>query len=175
MKLLLLLSVSSLVIVINSVSLLLALLTALLLFLNFSSAKEKLKPRLKALIGISALIILFQLFFNSSLTLYQRLLQGFFVSLKILTLSLLVLTYTATTSVSQIIRHFGFLPQSFQLMFTITLSLIPAIFDEAKKISLIQASRGLHSTNPLPIIIPLLHRTLNRSQQLALTIETRGY
>ncbi|MBU1323378.1 energy-coupling factor transporter transmembrane protein EcfT [Patescibacteria group bacterium] len=35
--------------------------------------------------------------------------------------------------------------------------------------------RGYHSLNPLPIIIPLLHRTLRRSEQIALTMASRAY
>ncbi|MBU1500289.1 energy-coupling factor transporter transmembrane protein EcfT, partial [Patescibacteria group bacterium] len=70
---------------------------------------------------------------------------------------------------------FNFLPKTFNFMLTITFSLIPVIFQEAKTIILLQKCRGYHSLNPLPIIIPLLHRTLKRSEQIALTMASRGY
>lgn len=155
MKLLLLICLTSVTIFWPNLYFLFCLFLLLIIF----SPKSKLFSWLKPLIFISLIILLF----------------GNWQSvLKITTLSLLVFYYTATTSVSQIVKTFSFLPQSWQLMLTITLSLIPVIFAEAQKIKLIQISRGYRNKNPLPLIIPLLHRTLSRAEQLALVIETRN-
>ncbi len=134
-----------------------------------------LKLRLKALLFISLSIILFQLLFNYSLTPLGRLWQGIISAAKISLLSLLVFWYTAVFSPSQISRHFRFLPQPLPLMLTLTLALIPALFNEAKSIQMIQASRGASRTNPFPLLIPLLHRIIQRSQHLALVMNSRGY
>lgn len=135
----------------------------------------RLKPRLKALLFIGFSIILFQLLFNFSLAPIDRVWQGIISAVKISLLSLLVFWYTAVFSPSQISRHFHFLPQPLPLMFTLTLALIPALFNEAKKIHLIQISRGYSRKNPFPILIPLLHRVIQRSQHLALVMTSRGY
>lgn len=134
-----------------------------------------LKSRLKALLFISLSIILFQLFLNHSVSPLERLWLGFTSALKISALSLLVFWYTAANSPSQISRHFRFLPQPLPLMLTLTLSLIPALFKETKQIQLIQTSRGYAHKNPFPILIPLLHRVIQRSQHLSLIMESRGY
>lgn len=166
MKLIFLLILSFLVILQKNIYFLAVFLTLLLILLSFHARRRELFSRLKPLFLISALVILFQL---------RHLDTAFLAALRIMTLSLLVFYYTTTTSVSRIIASFAFLPHSWQLMLTITLSLIPVIFSEAKKISLIQKSRGYQNKNPLPVIIPLLHRTLNRAEQIGLVIETRGY
>lgn len=161
MKLFLLLFLTALTIFTSNPFWLIGLLLLVLIF----SPKPQLFSRLKPLLFISALIILFQL---------RHLSQAILAALKISTLSLLVFYYTATTSINQIIKNFSFLSKDWQLMLTITLGLIPVIFSEAKKIKLIQTSRGYSGKNPFPIIIPLLHRTLKRAEQLALVIETRS-
>lgn len=161
MKLLLLLFLTSLTIFISNPYWLISLLVLILIF----SPRTQLLSRLKPLFFISSLIVLFQL---------RHLSQAMLAALRITTLSLLVFYYTATTSVSQIVKTFSFLPKPWRLMLTITFSLIPVIFNEAKKIKLIQTSRGYAGKNPFPIIIPLLHRTLQRSEQIALIIETKN-
>jgi energy-coupling factor transporter transmembrane protein EcfT len=166
MKLLFLVLISSLIIFIKNIFIVAALLLIILILILKTSKRQQLFPRIKPLLFISALIILFQLNHWQSALL---------AALKIMTLSLLVFYYTATISVSQIVKAFSFLPKTWQLMLTITLSLIPVIFSEAKKIKLIQTCRGYGGKNPFPIIIPLLHRTLNRAEQIALIITSRGY
>ena len=160
MKLLLLLFLTSLTIFISNPYWLIGLLILTLTL----SPKTTLLSRLKPLLFINALIILLQL---------RHLNTAILAALRITTLSLMVFYYTATTSASQIVKNFYFLPKAWQLMLTITFSLIPVIFSEAKKISLVQKSRGYKNKNPFPVIIPLLHRTLQRAEQLALVIETR--
>lgn len=167
--------ISSALIFINNLYFLSACLLILLLTTILKTNLSKLKNRLGPLLFTVILLIILQLIFNFSQTFSVRLLQGFTAAIKILSLSLLVFLYTATTSITQISRAFNFLPKTFNFMLTITLSLIPVIFQEAKTIILLQKSRGYHNLNPLPIIIPLLHRTLKRSEQIALTMTTRGY
>lgn len=174
-KLLGLILISTILIFINNLAWLFSCLLILILITIINTSFLKLKNRLTPLLFSVVLLIIFQLVFNSSQAYSVRLLQGFTAAFKILSLSLLVFLYTATTSITQISQVFNFLPKTVNFMLTITLSLIPVIFQEAKTIILLQKSRGYHSFNPLPIIIPLLHRTLKRSEQIALTLSSRGF
>ena len=175
LKLIALILISSALISINNLFWLFACLLILLLANIFNSALSQLKNRLTPLLLTVVLLIIFQLLFNSSQTYSVRWLQSLTAAIKILSLSLLVFLYTATTSITQISQAFNFLPKTFNFMLTITFSLIPVIFQEAKTIILLQKCRGYKNLNPLPIIIPLLHRTLKRSEQIALTMTSRGY
>jgi len=175
LKLIALILISSALISINNLFWLFACLLILLLANIFNSALSQLKNRLTPLLLTVVLLIIFQLLFNSSQTYSVRWLQSLTAAIKILSLSLLVFLYTATTSINQISQTLNFLPKTFNFMLTITFSLIPVIFQEAKTIILLQKCRGYKNLNPLPIIIPLLHRTLKRSEQIALTMTSRGY
>lgn len=131
-------------------------LAALMLILGKKSFQ-----RLKLLALPLALIFLLQLWLHLSLA----------PGLKIANLSLLVFLYTQITPVREISRVFDWLPPGLHLTLTIALNLIPVILNEAQNIRLVQLSRG--AKNPLAIVVPLLHRTLQRSQQLALILETK--
>lgn len=123
---------------------------------------KKSYERLKLLAWPLLLIVGLQLWLNLSLA----------PGLKIANLSLLVFLYTQITPVREISHVFRFLPSGLHLTLTIALNLIPVILNEAQNIRLVQLSRG--ATNPLAVLIPLLHRTFQRSQQLALILETRA-
>jgi len=146
-----------------------------LLLFTLLSLKQSVFSRLKPLFFTLMLLFLFQLLLNQSQSISIRLAQAFTSGLKILNLSLLVFYYTTTHSSSQISQAFSFLPRSGRLILTLTFSLIPLILKEAKTILFLQKSRGYHSHNPLPLIIPLLHRTFTRSEQIALSLTSRGY
>ncbi len=175
LKLIALILISSALILINNLYFLSGFLLTLLLITTLKAHLSPLKNRLLPLLLTVLMIIIFQLIFNSTQIFSVRLVQGLTAALKILSLSLLVFLYTSTTSLTQISRTFSFLPKNFNFMLTITFSLIPVIFQEAKTIILLQKCRGYHRFNPLPVIIPLLHRTLKRSEQIALTMASRGY
>jgi energy-coupling factor transporter transmembrane protein EcfT len=168
LKLIALILTSSALIFINNFYILSIFLLFLVFITAIKSGYTSIKSRLTPLLFTVALVIIFQAF-------SLRLLQGLTAALKILSLSLLVFLYTSTTSISQISQTLNFLPKNFNFMLTITFSLIPVIFQEAKTIILLQKCRGYHSLNPLPVIIPLLHRALKRSEQIALTMSSRGY
>lgn len=143
--------------------------------------KREIAQRIRPLIFIGIMIILFQLLFNTSLPLTERLSAGLFHAGKVITLSLFVFIYTTTTSPTEMVSAFSFLPKQLQLIFTITLSLISIVMDEYHKIYLIQSSRG-HNFKTLnivksltPIIIPLLHRSLKRAEQIAIVMQSKGY
>lgn len=143
--------------------------------------RHKLEDRIKPLLAVSVLIILFQVIFNNSISIPSRFSQGFLASLKIFSLSMLVFIFTEVTSIKQIIDALSFIPRNIRLMIIITFSMIPAIFEESQKIMTVQNARG-HNTKSInviksfiPFIIPLLHRTLKRAEQLSVSLESRGY
>lgn len=131
------------------------------------------------MIGIS--IIFIQLVFNTSIDISQRFNQGIVAVLKILSLSLMTFIFVTSNSISTIIEILSFLPKKFQLMLTITFSIIPVIISETQKIITIQKCHGYKIMRLniflsfIPIIIPLLHRSLRRTEQIAIILLTRGY
>ena len=157
----------------------LALIISLFSLLDKKTQKNIAK-RIKPLFFISLLIMGFQLIFNTTVDTHTRLYLGIFQGIKIYSLSMLVFVYTSKTGASQILKGLNFLPKKVQLVLTITLSLLPIILDEAEKIRLVQKARGYQSSliNPLksifPLIIPLIHRTLRRTEQISLVMQTKG-
>lgn len=137
--------------------------------------------RLKPLLFISVLIVVFNLLFNNGLVFYDRFGSGVYTAIKIISLSLLVFFYTVTTSPARIINGLFFLPKSLKIAFTMTFSLIPILIEEYKTIVFVQQSRGFRRKiisplhNILPVVVPLLHRTFKRAEQLAIVMFTRGY
>lgn len=150
----------------------------LLLTANFFvSSKNQLIKRLIPLLTIGFFIIVFQLLFNQSVPVLQRLLSGILTFLKITTISLLIFFWITITSPSEIISSLFFLPNNLKLLLTMTFYFIPSIILETQQISAIQKSRGLKTFafNPFPLIVPLLHRVMKRAETLSLTIASRGY
>ena len=146
-----------------------------------SLSRQKLKERLYPLIIIGVLVILFQIFFNRAIPLEQRVIHGILASGRIITLSMMVFLFTTVTSASEIAGIFSFLPGRYQLMITVCFSFLPVIIDETRKIVTVQAARGqsFKSFNVyrsiIPVVVPLLHRTLQRAQKMVEVMAARGY
>ena len=157
------------------------LINSLLITLALVLSGQKIYSRLKPLFFISLLIILFRLVLGIEGTVEERLAGGIVASFRIISLSLLVFLYTAVTDPSNIIEGLFFLPKTFRLGLTMTLSLLTVIFDEINLINIIQQSRGYKKSfitpwkNIKPVIIPLLHRTFKRAEQLSVTLYSKGY
>lgn len=147
----------------------------------FLKTNKHLGQRIYALVFISICIVLFQLLFNFQADLTTRLTLGIINAEKIMALSLLVLVYSATTSFSELIELFSFLPKNISLMFTLAFSLMAVMTDEVRKIALVQNARGLNtkSLNPkksiVPLIIPLLHRSFMRAERIAVVLHAKEY
>lgn len=168
---------STLTILIPNLYFQLTLLALLLALIIYKQKKSLLLTRLKLLSFIIIMIIIFQLVFNQPQPVTARILLGLQAGLKISNLSLLVLFFTQTTDLNQLFNSLKFLPHSAKLAITTTLALIPAILTQAQSIRLSQLNRGYDpkSLNPLPLIIPLLHQTIQRAQHLSKTLYLKGY
>ena len=165
-KLIALVLLSSWLILVSDARLLAVIFAVNLLLIYFSPRRAELVSRLRFLAILVGLVFLLQIIARQPVSLVP--------GLKVGALSLLVLTYPSLSSVSEISHSFRFLGPKNQLLLTLTLNLIPIILKEAQNIVLIQSSRGRRSINPLPIIVPLLHRTFQRAQQLALILEMKA-
>lgn len=176
-----LISATTLIFIIKERPVILFIFSAIILLSLLSGSKAKISGRIKSLIFISFYIFLFQLIFNTSLSLAGRMMEGFFAGLKIFSLSLLVFLFTSITSTGDMVEALSFLPKEIRLLFIVTFSMIPSIFDLSERIQMVQNSRG-HTTksiniikNLVPFIIPLIHLSLRRAEQLSISMESRGY
>lgn len=130
--------------------------------------------RLLPLLGIAAFTIILQIIFNSDKNYTHRLLYGFLVGLKLISISLLIFIFASITSISRLISLFNFLPGNFKITLTITFGILPIMLKEAENIRKIQISRGLKvrfwniHKNIFPLIIPLLHRSFQRAERIAI-------
>jgi energy-coupling factor transporter transmembrane protein EcfT len=174
-KLISLIAVSTFVIFIKEYRIILPLLIIIIVGIVATKAGSKVISRVQPVCIIALGILLFQVIFNVSVDFSIRLELGFLAAIKFSLLSLLVFFYTTTTSVSAIVSSFSFLPAPLQMMLAITCALIPILFDESRRIQTAQSARGSHKHAIMPIIIPLIHRTLQRAKSLSIVLESRGY
>jgi energy-coupling factor transporter transmembrane protein EcfT len=178
-KLILLIFFSTSVILLNEL-LWLAFLAGCLLVISFSlQKKDKLLNYLKPLLAVCVFIFIFSLFaFQETSAGINSAALG---SLKILSLSLAVFIFTATTSSGKIAGLFSFLPYPLPLVLTLTLSTVPIIGKEFHSISVAQKSRGFKQgpfnfwKNILPLVVPLLYKIFSRSEQIGMVMQSRGY
>jgi len=149
--------------------------------LSFYVGGNKILPRIKPLLLVSIFIVAINLISAGNITILSRILNGIINALKLISLSLVVFAYTMSTSPAEIVSVFSFLPRKAKVMLTITFSLIPITLKEIEKIQLVQKSRGYEGssmnivTSLLPLIMPLLNRTLKRAEQIGIILETKGY
>lgn len=180
LKLILLISTSTLVLRIQNWELTLVACIAIISFAFVLQAKRFPHERILPLIFIALLIIIFQVLFNTTEPYIVRIALGAIAAAKITSVSLLVFLFTASTSINSIMFLCNIFPRNLRLILTITFGIIPAVMEETRNIKLIQSARGLHtkSFNPyksfLPIIIPVLHRSFQRAERIAILLETRG-
>jgi energy-coupling factor transporter transmembrane protein EcfT len=181
LKLLGLLACSTGILLIRDIRISVALAACIVGLCFVSRVKDVMRERLISILTVCAFVLVFQFVFNSGVSLSGRLLLGFASGARILALSLLVFLFTETTSVSQIISALSFLPGSVQLMMSISFALIPAIMQETKTIRMAQQARGFRSGgfhvfgSLLPLLIPLLNRTLARAEHIGIVMQARGY
>lgn len=139
------------------------------------------KKRIVPLVSTVVVLIIFHSLFNTAIPFSERLQAGLGAGIRLFTVSSLVFLYTVTASPSEIMMVFAFLPKLYQLLLTITLTTVPAIFEESEHITRVQKTRGLKVSrfNPLshllPVLLPLFHSIFARAEQLTIVMVTRGY
>lgn len=124
------------------------------------------------------------------------LVNGARLLLRFPTLILLITTFSAATSTTEIVRGLEALlrplmrirlpVQDFVLMVQVALRFLPLLAQEAERIAKSQASRGAEwgtrrggllrrARQALPILVPLFLVSLQRAETLAAAMEARGY
>ena len=106
---------------------------------------------------------------------------GITISLRLFVVLSLVFAFVSTTSMKELFESFTFLPSELALMLMLSLRLLPLVKDETIKIINAQKARGLNFKSLnffrtyFPVMIPLFSKTLERSNRLALAMESRGF
>lgn len=122
------------------------------------------------------------------------LVQGAYISLRLLYLIIFTSLLTLTTTPIEItdgleslmhpLKRFGLPVHEFALMMSISLRFIPTLLEETEKIMKAQSARGVEFTSgPLrqrlkaiiPLLIPLFVSSFKRAEDLAFAMEARGY
>lgn len=135
---------------------------------------------LKPLLIVFGMVLLFNLVFLYNFDVLYRLEYGILSASKIVSFSLGLLVFNLTTSTSRLVALLWFVPKSIKLMLVIAFSLMPLVIFEFNQIKLAQKARGYKVggwnifKTTLPLVVPLLHRTLNRAEQIAIVIQSRG-
>lgn len=120
--------------------------------------------------------------------------NGVFISLRLLTLVIITSLLTLTTTPIQVtdgletllgpLKRLGVPTHELALMISIALRFIPTFLQETEKIMKAQMARGVDFTaGPLrerfkaviPLLIPLFLSAFKRAEELALAMEARGY
>jgi len=137
---------------------------------------------LKAVSVVFIIIILIQSFTYSGLGFtYQGLEWGTIISLRLLSVLMLVFTFIFTTSPARISDAFGFLPKPMPFTMTLSLRLLPTVMDEYRNIINAQKARGMNFRTfnlagaYIPLLAPLFAKTLTRAEKMALAMEARGF
>ena len=126
------------------------------------------------------LFIVTIIIFSIQLLTKEGLVLGLISSLRILSLSSLIFLLIYTTQLSLIIKALSFLPVQVSYILSLSLGMIPQLSKEVKEIVIAQQTRG-HKINwnifksYLPILIPLFTKSFIRSEQISISMQTRGF
>jgi energy-coupling factor transport system permease protein len=185
----------------NDYRYLLALLASVLLAAATARVLKNLLPALTGLLIFAFILFTIQaLFYNQGQVIFylipmsnslpvtgQGLLSGFAMAVRMLTLVLSFLVFLSTTRTQDIVltlvEKFK-IPYDYAFMFLTALRFIPTFLGEVRQVSEAQQARGhaVEGINPLkkikayaPITVPLVLISLNKAENLAMAMETRGY
>jgi energy-coupling factor transporter transmembrane protein EcfT len=101
--------------------------------------------------------------------------------MQIATISQLIIIFVQFISPSALVSALSFLPRTWQLLLAMTFTFIPVLIQEQEIIQVNQRSRGLGISwksrliAPIAFFVPLMHRILQRSETIALTMVSRGF
>jgi len=153
---------------------------SLLVILSSAKTRKAFTNQWKFFAITASLIFLLNTFFLP-IPFEERLEISTFAVIRILTITLSSFWFTTVSTPSEFLHLFRFTPRIFQLAVTITFSLIPIIIVEFKTIQNTQRARGVSYSgfhfwkSMQSSIVPLLYRTLLRAEQMARSLESRGW
>ena len=182
LKLVLLIIFSTCTLFINNLYYMLIIFLAVILGIFLLRIQSKLFEWIRPILFICVFIVLVQTFGYTPLTFsIEGLLFGITISLRLLSLLLVVFTFVSTTPAKELLESFSFLPNDIALMLMLAFRLLPLVKNEITSIVNAQKSRGLNFRNInifktyFPILVPLFARTLEGSNRMALSMEARGF
>ncbi len=144
-------------------------------------SKKRVLKRLTTFLFIGVTLLLFQMVFNQAVPVADRLNNAVRVTLQLATISQIVFLMVQYVSPSSLISALWFLPRTWQLLLTMTFSAIPNLIREQEFIQIAQQSRGVGLTwkskllSPVASFVPIVHRILQRSETIGLTMVSRGF
>ena len=168
----------------------------LLIFLASGIAREG-KPVLKMFALICALLLIFTVFFNREGTAIVKygiiiitdsgILQGLVMVFRtlgaLLPIGIMVMLTPANDLAAAVVRHFH-VPYKYAFAVTATLRFIPMLTGEMNQIIQAQTARGcdLDRGGPVkrfrrmvPLTVPLLASSVKKTEQMAISLEVRGF
>ena len=168
----------------------------LLIFLTSGIAREG-KPILKMFGLISFLLLFFTIFFNRDGTILinygiititeNGVLQGLVMTFRmlgaLLPISIMIILTPANDLAAAVVKHFR-VPYKYAFAVTATLRFIPMLTGEMNQIIQAQTARGcdLDRGGPvkrfgrmIPLTIPLLSSAVKKTEQMAISLEVRGF
>lgn len=182
LKLLLLILASSSMLIFTNFIFIGAIAIAAFIMLFAKGIQEKLIPWIKPLLLVFLAVVLLQsLTFSGFGFSLEGFYWGILYATRLLTLITLVFLFVQTTTISQLVEAFNFLPATILQILILTLSLLPNMTDLTGKIVNAQKSRGLNFKSfnifktYFSILIPLFAKTLYRSEKMALAMQARGF
>jgi energy-coupling factor transporter transmembrane protein EcfT len=178
---LLLLVINIFILEMKSLYLLSPILICIYLYGYSTQSKRKTVQRLRTFVYIGISLLFFQIVFNQSISMEDRVTNALRVALQIASISQIVFLFVQHISPSALISALGFLPRTWQLLLAMTFTFIPVLVQEQETIQMSQKSRGLGLTwkskfiTPFAFFVPLMHRILHRSETIGLTMVSRGF
>ena len=150
----------------------------LCIFLTREKHIQQTIERFKPIAVILSIIMVIQtVTYGESLT--EGFIHGIFSALRILNISGIFFLFIQTFSLFSIGKALSFLPYPLSFILTLSMGLITPVQNDYKRIHIAQLSRGWIPTwNPMshiPILTPFIARILEKSQQLSIAIQSRGY
>ncbi len=185
----------------NDYRYLLALLASVLLVAASARVLQSLLPVISGLTVFAMILFLIQaLFYNQGQVLFylipgvdrvpvtvQGLLSGLAMAARMMTIILSFLVFLTATRTQDIVltlvEKFK-IPYDYAFMFLTALRFIPSFLNEVKMVSDAQQARGhsIGGINPFkkiksyaPVTIPLVLLSINKAENIAMAMETRGY
>jgi energy-coupling factor transporter transmembrane protein EcfT len=152
-----------------------SLMTLLLYILSNISLAKPLRD-LGAAWTFVLLSIPLQLLINPQTGIYLGILSSVF-TLNVILLSLLMIYTTEVKSILQALVFFK-VPSELAFVLTVSIRFLPVMQERLDKIRISQAVRSYEPAPfsiPIPIIVPLLHSSLRRAMELAISLESRGF
>lgn len=155
-------------------------LLVIIIFTALAGSIRILRQRVSFFLLLGVVILISNMISQGNTAVGIRLYRGLQYLMKLISVSMAVLLFTQTTPPVELVKLASFLPRQLRTILTISFAFIPVIQKEYGNIMLVQTAKGMSRNKNIfrrffPVIIPLMHRIMRRSENLAMVLESRGY